>query len=284
MATRTRPKTLSASRRKRRPELECLEEKQLLSITFGADSTGTYAYDSIAQSRREINSSIPLAMHEGADGTLFVSYNSGPYQGTLRYDYGPNRWTGLTGWTSTVMSASPDNTLVVTLNGHGTWQFDGHWTQLASHDALNLAASHDDYGYASFGGTRYGTWEYSPGGWDQIDGAPALTMDATPGDTLYASYSNDGTWSYTLDAGWNQITSDTANAIAAISDYEMIGSFADGTYDYIYEYGTEITSEVATQLGHSGSTVIGSWSSGTYTYDVYTKNWQYVGLPSYEVA
>src|SRR5262249_61543689 len=45
MAPRTRPKSPSASRRKRRPGLECLEEKQLLSITFGAYGSGTYAFD-----------------------------------------------------------------------------------------------------------------------------------------------------------------------------------------------------------------------------------------------
>jgi hypothetical protein len=35
MATRTQPKSLSASRSKRRPELEGPEEKTLLSLTFG---------------------------------------------------------------------------------------------------------------------------------------------------------------------------------------------------------------------------------------------------------
>ena len=123
MATRTRPESLSASRRKRRPALECLEEKQLLSITFGADSNGTYAYDSIAASRRPIDSAIPVAMTEGMDGTLFASYNG---QGTWRYDYGINSWTPLTSWTASVLSASQsDNALYLSFSGQGTWEFDG---------------------------------------------------------------------------------------------------------------------------------------------------------------
>jgi hypothetical protein len=57
MTTRTQPKTLSASRRKRRPELECLEEKKVLSTLFGdyPAASGTWAYNDQA-GWREINS------------------------------------------------------------------------------------------------------------------------------------------------------------------------------------------------------------------------------------
>jgi hypothetical protein len=208
----------------------------------------------------------------------------------LRYDYGPNRWTGLTSWTSTVMSASPGNALYATLNGHGTWELsNGSWQQLASHDAYNLAAVDSGMAYASFGGNRTGTWEWingNPnGGWNQITAAVPIAMDASTGGTLYASYSGDGTYSYSDYEGWVQITSDVANAITVVSDDEMIGSFADGTYECNQiNQNYKITSEVATQLGHSGSTVIGSWSSGIYTYEYYTTDWQYVGTQSYQVA
>src|SRR6516162_9729101 len=186
MATRTRPKTLSASRRKRRPQLECLEEKQLLSITFGADSNGTYAWDSIAQSRRQIDPAIPVAMTEGMDGTLFASYNG---QGTWRYDYGINSWTPLTSWTASVLSASQsDNAL-----------------------------------YLSFSGDKTGTWE-AHGGWYQLTSAVPLAMDATPGGTLYASFSygdpaSGGTWSYNPGNFWTgynywmRLTTDVAATI-----------------------------------------------------------------------
>ena len=198
MVTRTRPKTLSDSRRKRRPQLECLEEKQLLSIVFGADSNGTYAYDSIAASRRQIDSAIPVAMTEGMDGTLFASYNG---QGTWRYDYGINSWTPLTGSVANVLSAShSDNALYLSFSGQGTWEYDGYWVQMASHDALQLAAVNKSWVYASFGGDKTGTWS-SRGGWHQINSDLPVAMDATPGGTLYASYSgygpaSDGTWSY----------------------------------------------------------------------------------------
>ena len=105
MATRTRPKTLSASRRRRRPELECLEEKKVLSTLFEADPVATWAFNDQA-GWRNINPAIPVAMKEGRDGTLFVSYKSGPRLGTWRYDYGSINWTLMTGATASVLSAS----------------------------------------------------------------------------------------------------------------------------------------------------------------------------------
>ena len=289
MANRTRPETLSASRRKRRPALECLEEKQLLSITFGADGNGTYAFNSSNLSKVEINSAIPTAMTEGADGTLFVSYNSNGWQGTYRYDYSSGQWTGLTSWTSTAMSAGQDNSLFVTLNGHGTWELYGaNWTELASHDAYNLAAVNSSWVYASFGGTRYGTWSDEGGSWTQIASHIPVAMDAIPDGTMYASFSGLGT--YEDNGHWTKITPDVANAIAAISDQEMIASFADqGTVDYYDSYGQWVGSgmqpEVSTALGHSGSTVIMSLSGvGTYTNDVSIWYTQYVGGESYLVG
>jgi hypothetical protein len=296
MATRTQPKTLSASRRKRRPQLESLEEKQLLSIVFGADSNGTYAYDSIAASRRPINSAIPVAMTEGMDGTLFASYNG---QGTWRYDYGTNSWTPLARAVASHLSASQsDNALYLSVSGRGTWEYDGYWVRMDSHDALQLAAVNKNWVYASFGGDKTGTWS-SQGGWYQINPNIPVAMDATPGGTLYASFSYGdpavgGTWSYNpgnyLTGGnnWMRLTTSVADTIAAISDTDMIGSFDDGTWDYQNGWnsqGYELTTEAATQLGHSGSTVIGSWyPSGTFTYDASTLYWQYVGTQSYLVA
>jgi hypothetical protein len=156
---------------------------------------------------------------------------------------------------------------------------------LASHDAYNLAAVGHDWAYASFGGSRYGTWEDVNGGWDEIDpGVVPITMDASTDGELVASYAGNGTYSYDT-GGWFQITTDPANAITVVDDYNVIGSYADGTYHGTDgSKGYEISPELATQLGHSGNTVIGSWGSGTYTYDAYTTNWQYVGSPSYQVA
>jgi len=124
-------------------------------------------------------------------------------------------------------------------------------------------------------------------------------MDATPGGTLYASFSygdpaSGGTWSYNPGNFWTgynywmRLTTDVADTIAAVSDTDMIGGFWNGTWDYQNGWnsqGYEITTEVATQLGHSGSTVIGSWNpSGTFTYNASTYYWQYVGTQSYLVA
>ena len=292
IATRTRPESLSASRRKRRPALECLEEKQLLSIVFGADSNGTYAFNSSNLSRVAINSAVPTAMTEGADGTLFASYNSNGWQGTYRYDYSSGQWTGLTSWTSTAMSAGQDNSLFVTLNGHGTWElYGGTWTHMASHDALLLAAVNSNNAFASFGGSDYGTWADVNNAWKEINpGAVPIAMDASSDGTLFVSYAGNssaggyGTYSFTNEYGWYQITPDVANSIASLYDGWYIGSYPDGTFEGSdYYKGNEITSELATQLGHSGdhNTVIGSWSSGTYVWD---GNWEYVGPQSIYVA
>jgi hypothetical protein len=169
---------------------------------------------------------------------------------------------------------------------------------LASHDALQLAAVNKNWVFASFGGDKYGTWS-SRGGWDQISPNVPVAMDATPGGTLYASFAyadpaSSGTYSYNPGNFWvgynywMKVTPYVATSIAAVSDTEMIGSFYDGTWDYQNWWnsqGSQITTEVATQLGHSGSTVIGSWDpSGTFTYDPSTYYWQYVGEQSYLVA
>jgi hypothetical protein len=285
MTTRTRPKSLSASRRKRRPALECLEEKQLLSIVFGSDSTGTYAFDYNAGQRSQISSQNPVAMHEGADGTLFLSFAG---NGTWRYDYGSRQWTELTSWVANVMSAATDNSLYASFSGQGTWELNGgSWTELASHDAYNLAAVNSSWVYASFGGTRYGTWSNEGGSWTQIASHIPVAMDAIPDGTMYASFS---TGTYEDNGHWTKITPDVANAIAAISDQEMIASFADkGTYEYDDDYGQWVGSglqpEVATQLGHSGSTVIMSLSGvGTYANDINIWYYKYVGGESYLVA
>jgi hypothetical protein len=274
MTTRTRPKTLSASRRKRRPELECLEEKKVLSTVFGSYPSGTWAYNDQA-GWLHLNEADPIAMKEGTDGTLFASYNNGPYQGTWRYDYGSNTWSELTSWTASVLSASGrDNTFFGTFSGNGTWEFNGSWHQLASHDATMLAAVANDDVYAVFTGDKTGTW-HSKGGWNEITSAVPTVMDASRDGAMYASYS-DGTWEY--DGGWAKQTDHVAIAIAAISNNEFWGSFSSqsfsGTYFYFEGSVAYGTLNVASHLGHSPSTtsgegdvtIVGSWSDGTWTY------------------
>ena len=66
MKTRTRTSGREASRRARRPQLESLEDRTVLSVTFAAYSSGTWAYNSANSSWREISTAIPKAMDEGA--------------------------------------------------------------------------------------------------------------------------------------------------------------------------------------------------------------------------
>jgi hypothetical protein len=291
MTTRTQPKTLSASRRKRRPELECLEEKKVLSTVFGAYSSGeTWAFNDQA-GWREINPAIPVAMKEGTDGTLFASYTYGPHVGTFRYDYGSNTWTELTGAVASVLSASQsDNTMFATFYGQGTWEeFNGVWQKLASHDATMLAAVSDGNVYAVFTGDKTGTWHADNSGWHQLNTFVPIAMDASPDGVLYASYYGypDGTWQYAGYStlfwdGWTRETADVATQIAAVSSTYFYMTSADGTFSvhadtYFYQflgppdtfgYESFLTLDVATQLGHSGYTMIGSFlDSTTRTFD-----------------
>jgi hypothetical protein len=285
MATRTLPKTLSASRRQRRPGLECLEEKNLLSTVFGSYPDGTWAWNDQA-GWRHLNTSIPLAMKEGADGTLFVSYNGGstPGPGTFRYDYGSNTWTELTGLTTNTLSASRDNTFFAGFYGYGTYEFDGSWHQLASHVALQLAAvSHGDV-YAVFGGDKTGTWQDVGNRWNQIDENTPIAMDASSDGDLYASFYfgngwEDGTWRWDpnqngiFGGGWEHETTNIASQIVALSNTEFIITLTSvGTVEYRSDTGggnvvsNTIANEAAGNMGHSGSTVIMSFNSGTWTY------------------
>jgi hypothetical protein len=302
MATRTRPKTLSASRRQRRPGLECLEEKNLLTTFFGAYPSGTWAFNQIA-GWRHLNEADPVAMHEGEAGTLFVSYNNGPYLGTWRYDYGPNTWTELTGAVASVLSASQvDNTMFGTFSGQGTWELDASWHQLASHDATMLAGVSDGNVYAVFTGDKTGTWHAVNNGWNQLTAAVPTVMDASSDGAMYASYS-DGTWEYfgssnVFFSGWERQCAGVATQIAAISNseffmtlavgetasespvgqvwdpgtYEVIGGTFSGVFPFPEGFRQELSSDVATHLGHSGRTMIGSFSGGTWTYDFDTGN------------
>jgi hypothetical protein len=286
MATRTRPKSLSASRRKRRPELECLEEKQLLSVTFGGDSNGTYAFDSSGPGLRHISSLMPWTMKEGADGTLFFSDSTGTY----RYDYGTNHRTLLTSWSANTLSASQDNTLFVSFfNGTGTWEFNGSWHNLTSLAAIKLSAVSNEDVYMTFTGDSTnpngGAWRYNHGGWNKLSTRTPYVMDATSDGVLFASYS-DGTYEY--NGGWTKLNSDVDTQITAVSDTEFVATMPTGTGSYDteeYRLATwwgypaiswAVSSEAAHELGHSGSTVIMSLDSGTYIYDVDNQSMQQI--------
>jgi hypothetical protein len=228
-------------------------------------------------------------MKEGEDGTLFVSYNTGPHVGTWRYDYGTNQWTGLAGWTASVLGAShDDNTVFATFSGQGTWEYDGSWHQLASHDAYNLAGVTDGDVYAVFGGDKTGTWRANNGSWQKLTAAVPVAMDATYPGVMFASYS-DGTYQYD-GFGWTKETNIVATQIAAANDSEFYMTAAGtdaGTYEVkadtyfwspFYNPDTwgdvsQMTPEVASHLSHYGSTSIGAYSSGTWTYDYNNSDW-----------
>src|SRR5262249_42964832 len=258
MATRTQPKSLSASRRKRRPGLECLEEKQLLSITFGAYSSGTYAFDSGGAGFRQIDTVPPTAMKEGADGTLFAVYDNGTYQ----YDYGSNHWSKLTSGKASALSAARDNTLSASY-GDGTWEFNGSWHKVDTAVATNLAAVSNNNVYASFSS---GTWHFD-GTWHHIDPEVPTAIDASSDGALFGTY-HDGTWEYTT--GWRRVTGARFSELAAVSNTEVYGTNSLGTYDVRNGLETKISVNQADHLGNDGATLIGSYGgsvAGTWIYE-----------------
>jgi hypothetical protein len=233
------------------------------TITFSCFSDGTYAYNSATSSWREITTDLPFpsAMSEGSNGTLFVSYASGTY----RYDYSSNHWTQLTSDPANALSAASDNTLFASFNNLGTYEYNGSWHGLTSQAAANLAAVSNNDVYVSFSsGSDSGTWQYHSG-WTQITPAIPYAMSASPGGALFASY-RDGIWEY--NGSWQQLGTSAATQIAAVSNSEFYATYTHyGTYAFDAGAFTQLTPLFASQLGTDGSTMIGSYESGTYTYD-----------------
>jgi hypothetical protein len=269
MATRTRPKSLNASRRKRRPGLECLEEKQLLSITFSAYPHGTYAFDSGGAGFRYISPAIPTAMHEGSDGTLFASYSNGTY----RYDYGSDHWSQLTTAQATALTASRDNTFFGSYST-GTYEFNGSWHLLTSGIARNLAAVSNENVFLSFDS---GTFHYEAGAFTQISPNVPTAMAANFDGTLFASYGGTvhGTWEYHEVAGWTQLDPEPAKELVARSYGAFVGTYSTGTWQFGESAGWKLlSSNEADHLGAAftdhGVTLIGSYGStagGTWIFE-----------------
>jgi hypothetical protein len=68
MKTWTPTSGREASRRARRPQLESLENRTVLSVTFSAFSSGspgTWAFNSATSSWREVTPAIPIAATTG---------------------------------------------------------------------------------------------------------------------------------------------------------------------------------------------------------------------------
>jgi hypothetical protein len=231
MKTRTRTGGRETSRRARRPQLESLENRTVLSITFAAfNGDGTYAYHSAygpSSGWSEITSWIPSIMAEGADGTLFATF---PYGGgTWRYDYGSNQWTELTNQTAVALSAATDNTFFGSFTS-GTYEYNGSWYRLTTDIASQLAAVSNHNVYLSLGS---GTWQADHGSWTQLTSAIPIAMAASPDGTLFASYDGYGTFEWTADGGWVQRAMNAATQLDAVSNQMFYAELNNGLYEYI---------------------------------------------------
>lgn len=167
---------------------------------------------------------------------------------------------------------SRDNTLFATLQGFGTWEYHGGWTQIAKNDANSLAAVGNGQAYV---GINDGTWLYYHGGWAEINSAMPfddLDMSATGDGTLFISFqsetyrfNNVSVTAHGVSGSWEKISGNPASQVDAVSDNSCFATFANGTY--LYNGGLHrIASGEADRIGNDGSTMIADLGTGTYIY------------------
>jgi hypothetical protein len=198
-------------------------------------------------------------MTEGSSGTLFMGLSDGVYEWT----YGNKHLTKLSNFTASVMSASRDNTLFATLNGRGTWEWNGSWHPINFFDAYELAAVSDG---RVFAGYHDGLWAYNQNTWTPVTPHKPVAMSATSDATLFVSFNDLGGITYKFNGSWQEITGRTAQAIDAVSDSSFFCTFANGG-TFLYQNGLHtISSEVSPHIGNDGSTFIGDFGSGTSIY------------------
>jgi hypothetical protein len=260
--TKTQNDDRRSIRRARRPQLESLEGRIVQSVLFGAYSNGVYAYNSSNGSRTLVTPRTPNVMTEGSSGTLFMGMSDGVYE----YTYANRSLNKISPYTASVMSAARDNTLFATLNGRGTWEYNGDWHVInIVFDAYELAAVSNGRVYAGY---HDGLWAYNQNTWTPVTPYKPVAMSATSDSTLFVSFNDLGGITYRFNGSWQKITGHTALAIDAVSDSSMFCTFANGgTFQYQEGNGLlTISGEVSPQIGSDGSTFVGDFSSGTYIY------------------
>src|SRR4051794_40390999 len=88
------------------PPLGTLEQRDVPAVSFGVFSGGTYAFDDVANTFRQISPFQAAVLTEGASGTLFASWQG---LGTFGYDYNSNAFTRLSPAEATALSATANN-------------------------------------------------------------------------------------------------------------------------------------------------------------------------------
>ena len=259
--TKTQNDRRQSPRRVRRPQLESLEGRIVQSVLFGAYSNGVYAYNSSNGSQTQVTPRTPNVMTEGSSGTLFMGMSDGVYE----YTYANKSLNKISPFTASVMSAGHDNTLFATLNGRGTWEYNGSWHLINIFGANELAAVSNGRVY---GGYNDGLWAYNQNTWTPVTPHKPVAMSATSDSTLFVSFNDLGGITYRFNGSWQEITGHTALAIDAVSDSSFFCTFANGgTFQYQEGSGLHtISSEVSPHIGNDGATFIGDFSSGTSIY------------------
>jgi hypothetical protein len=156
--------------------------------------------------------------------------------------------------------------LFATLNGRGTWEYNGSWHPInIVFEAYELAAVANGRVYAGY---HDGLWAYNKNTWTPVTPYKPVAMSATSDGTLFVSFNDLGGITYKFNGSWREITGHTAQAIAAVSDSSFFATFANGgTFQYQDGRGLHtISSEVSPHIGNDGSTFIGDFSSGTSIY------------------
>lgn len=289
-------KPASAPRAKKtRLAVEQLEDRLVPAIAFAQyGNNGIWAWDTNKSGQmRQIASSGPTVMDQGADGTLYAAFAN---SGTWRYNYWSNSWSEIGfGTVVDTMSAASDNTLFATVNGWGTFEYDATgWHQLATADAYHLAAVRDNFFYGDFNNITY---RYRDGNWTQLitSGITTYVMDASSNGTLYIGYGNNvGTWRY--NNGWTkmhdwgaiQIAAGVADRSGYNSVYFNFGSAQGRTGVWNYNssgYWSQLTTQDAWDITVVGDTLIATfWNGGTWQKP-YTTGWvQVTGATAWQLA
>jgi hypothetical protein len=282
---RAPPKAANAKQDlQRRPQLEELEDRATPSITFSAYSSvsdyshlasgpGVYAYNSNTGRWRILTTSLPSQMTEGADGVLYGGFSDG----TWRYDYNSGysgNWSRISPLRPRAMDASPDDTLAVSYDYYGTWEYHGtyaYWTLMTPSTAMSIAEARNDQAYASFAGA--GTFEYLSGTWYWLTGSTATTLAASQNGLGFASFYG-GTWMWSNTSGWKLLAQQSTALAAYTSSWGttyLCGSFyGSGTFETNVSYGTwtSMTNTTTSQVGYDNLyDIYAAYGNGLFKWD-----------------
>jgi hypothetical protein len=252
--------------------VESLEERVVASISYFSYPDGTWSYDTNSGAVRHLSAARPRVMsgNGGSNTLLYAGFSTG----TWSYSYGANRWVRLNAAVPVALSnGSP--TLFVSYNTGswtGTWKYDGRWQKLSPAVAFQMAAIGPGTFHAAFGSGLY-LYESYANRWTRETlptGSTSLFKVAASGSSVVVSV-NTGTYlqSYNTN-GWKKLTTGVTTQVAMNDTNDFFASFSFGTYRYNNGTWTPIAGQAyrigAGSAGYHAPVLVGSWTTGTFTW------------------